>query len=79
MWVGSSLYRSEEGRACDRITDAPEFVDWVTSAGIQIADRVAHVIRKYQEEVFDASPPDGDLYLFANRRWYRKIMQKRFI
>ena len=72
----SFLYRSEEGRACDRITDAPAFVDSVTSAGIQIADMVAYVVRKYQEEVFDASPPIGDLYLYAIRRWYRMIMQK---
>ncbi len=46
------------------------------SAGIQIADMVAYVVRKYQEEVFDASPPIGDLYLYAIRRWYRMIMQK---
>ena len=72
----SFLYRSEEGRACDRITDAPAFVDSVTSAGIQIADLVAYVVRKYQEEVFDASPPAEDLYLPAIRRWYGRIMRK---
>lgn len=72
----SFLYRSDEGRACQRITDAPAFVDSVTSAGIQIADMVAYVVRKYQEEIFDASPPAGDHYLYAIRRWYRMVMQK---
>lgn len=72
----SFLYRSEEGRACDRITDAPAFVDSVTSSGIQIADMVAYVVRKYQEDVFDASPSGEDLYLYAIRRWYGMIMQK---
>lgn len=70
----SFLYRSEEGRAYNRITDAPAFVDSVTSAGIQIADMVAYVIRKYQEEeLFRTMPPTGDLYLFAIRRWYSLI------
>ena len=72
----SFLYRSEEGRAYHRITDAPAFVDSVTSAGIQIADMVAYVIRKYQEEeLFRASPPAGDLYLYAIRRWYSLIQR----
>ena len=76
-WKFSSfLYRSEEGRARDRITDAPAFVDSVTSAGIQIADMVAYVIRKYQGELFDASPPAEDLYLHAIHRWYGMIMRK---
>ena len=73
----SFLYRAEEGRACDRITDAPAFVDSVTSAGIQIADMVAYVMRQYQEnELFNTSPTRGDLYLYAIRRWYRMIEQK---
>ena len=72
----SYLYRSEEGRACDRITDAPSFVDSQTSAGIQIADMVASVIRQYQEaELFRTPPPPGDAYLYAIRRWYDIIEQ----
>ena len=71
------LYRSEEGRACTHITDAPAFVDSQTSAGIQIADMVASVIRQYEEaEIFRNPPAANDLYLFSIRRWYRIIEQK---
>lgn len=71
------LYRSEEGRSCSHITDAPSFVDSKTSAGIQIADMVASVIRQYEEaELFRNAPLPNDLYLFAIRRWYRIIEQK---
>lgn len=71
------LYRSEEGRACTHITDAPSFVDSRASAGIQIADLTASVIRLYQEaELFRTGPPANDQFLFAIRRWYRIIEQK---
>ena len=73
----SFLYLSEEGRACTHITDAPCFVDSQTSAGIQIADMVASVLRQYEEaELFRNAPPAGDQYLFSIRRWYRIIEQK---
>ena len=72
----SFLYRSEEGRACTHITDAPSFVDSRASAGIQIADLTASVIRLFQEaELFRTSPPAKDQFLFAIRRWYRIIEQ----
>lgn len=72
----SFLYRHEAGRAYTSITDAPAFVDSETSAGIQIADMVASVIRQYEtEELFRNLPPPGDLYLLAIRRWYRNIEQ----
>ena len=71
------LYRSEEGRACTHITDAPCFVDSQSSAGIQIADMVASVLRQYQEaELFRHAPPQADHYLYYIRRWYRIIEQK---
>lgn len=73
----SYLYRADEGRACVHITDAPSFVDSQTSAGIQIADLVASVIRQYTEAGLHwSTPPSGDQYLFAIRRWYRIIEQK---
>ena len=73
----SFLYRSEEGRACTHITDAPSFVDSKTSAGIQIADLVASVIRLFQEsELYRAAPPSSAPLLFAIRRWYRIVEQK---
>ena len=68
------LYRSNEGQASVHIADAPAFVDSATSAGIQIADMCAYVIRVYQEQhLFEAPPPSGDEYLHAIRRWYRTI------
>ena len=71
------LYRSDEGRACPHITDAPSFVDSKTSAGIQIADLTASVIRIFHEaELHRAAPPAGDYFLFAIRRWYSLIEQK---
>ena len=73
----SFLYRSEEGRACGHITDAPSFVDSRSSAGIQIADLTASVVRLFQEaELFRTGPPATDQFLFAIRRWYRIIEQK---
>ncbi len=73
----SFLYRHEEGRACTHITDAPSFVDSRASAGIQIADLTASVVRLYQEaELFRTGPPANDQFLFAIRRWYRIIEQK---
>lgn len=71
------LYRSDEGRACTHITDAPSFVDSKTSAGIQIADLTASVICLYHEaELYRTGPPAGDHLLLAIRRWYRIIEQK---
>ena len=73
----SYLYRSDEGRACVHITDAPSFVDSQTSSGIQIADLSASVIRQYEEAgLYRSAPPAGDQYLFAIRRWYRILEQK---
>ena len=39
----------EEGRACTNITDTPFFGDSKASAGVQIADMIASVIRQYEE------------------------------
>lgn len=71
------LYRSDEGRACTHITDAPSFVDSKTSTGIQIADLAASVIRIYHEaDLHRSAPPPGDHFLFAIRRWHRIIEEK---
>lgn len=72
----SFLYRSDEGRACTHITDAPFFVDSETSAGIQIADMVASVVRQYEEAELFRRVPVGDQYLLAIRRYYRIVEQK---
>ena len=71
------LYRSEEGKSCTYITDAPSFVDSQTSAGIQIADMLASVIRQYEEaELYRQAPSAGDVYLLTIRRWYNLIESK---
>ena len=68
------LFRSDEGRACTHITDAPAFVDSATSAGIQIADMAASVIRQHEQaDLFRNPPSAGDPYLLAIRRWYRIV------
>ena len=72
----SFLYRSEEGRACTHITDAPFFSDSKASSGIQIADMVASVIRQFEEAELYRGTPAGDLFLLAIRRYYRIIEQK---
>ncbi len=72
----SFLYRSEEGRACSNISEAPFFGDSRASAGVQIADMVASVVRLYEEAQLFSSVPSGDPFLLAIRRFYRVIEQK---
>lgn len=72
----SFLYRSIQGRQCGNITDAPFFVDSKITAGIQIADMVASVIRQYQQAELYKQTPVGDDFLLAIRRYYRIIEQK---
>ena len=70
------LFRSNEGQASVHIADAPAFVDSTTSAGIQIADMCAYVIRAYQEnQLFETQRTAGNEYLHAISRWYRVIQQ----
>ena len=73
---GGFLYRSEEGRACTNITDTPFFGDSKASAGVQIADMIASVIRQYEEGELYRNVPTGDTFLLAVRRYYRIIEQK---
>ena len=70
------LYRSDEGRASTNITDTPFFGDSKSSAGIQIADMIASVIRQYEEAELYRMTPSGDRFLLAVRRYYRIIEQK---
>lgn len=69
------LHRHREGQALIKIVDSPYFVDSRFTAGIQLADLVAGVIRQYQEaELFHQDPPDT--YLSAIARYYRIIREK---
>ena len=43
------IFRSDEGRASNHIADTPAFADSASSAGIQIADMCAYVVRVYYE------------------------------
>ncbi len=64
------LYRSDEGRACTHITDAPSFVDSKTSTGIQIADLAASVIRLYHEADIHRSVPQASDHFGNYIRFY---------
>ena len=70
------LYRSNEGRAMNAITDAPFFVDSRVTAGIQIADMAAGAIRIYQENELYHRVPIGDPFLSAINRYYKAIQEK---
>lgn len=70
------LYRSNEGRVMSTITDAPFFVDSRVTAGIQIADMVAGVVRIYAENDLHKGVPTGDSFLSAIQRYYKAIQEK---
>jgi len=70
------LYRSNEGRSMTTITDTPFFVDSRVTAGIQMADMAAGVIRIYEEQQLFQGVPSGDSFLSAINRYY-KILEER--
>lgn len=72
----SYIYRSAQGQEYARITDAPFFVDSKITAGIQIADMVASILRQHQHEELYRQTPTGDEYLLAIRRFHRIVEQK---
>jgi len=70
------LHRSVEGRSFTRITDAPFFVDSAITAGIQIADVSASVVRLYEENELFREVPAGDSFLHAIHRYYGVVALK---
>jgi len=72
----SFLYRSDEGQLMRTIADAPFFVDSRVTAGIQIADMAAGVIRLYQENGLYRNVPRGDAFLSAIKRYYAVLEEK---
>ena len=69
------LHRHAEGQALSKIVDSPYFVDSRFTAGVQLADLAAGVVRQYQEaELFRQDPQDS--YLSAIARYYRIIREK---
>jgi hypothetical protein len=67
------LFRSNEGQSLTSIADAPYFVDSKITAGIQIADLMASVVRQFEENELFRGLPAGDPYLSAISRYYRII------
>ncbi len=72
----SFLYRSDEGQSMRTIADAPFFVDSRITAGIQIADMAASVIRIYEENGLAFRVPAGDPFLSAIKRYYLMLREK---
>ena len=70
------LHRSVEGRSYSRITDSPFFVDSKITAGFQIADMAAGVVRIYEENGLFRGPVAGDSFLSAVRRYYGVVEGK---
>jgi hypothetical protein len=69
------LYRSRGGQSLTNLVESPFFVDSKLTAGIQIADMVAGVIRIYEEqELFKGVPSDA--FLSAIARYYRILKEK---
>ena len=69
------LHRYHEGQSLVNVVDTPYFVDSRYTAGIQLADMVAGVIRQYEEAEMFRQPPT-DAYLTAIARYYRIICEK---
>ncbi|MDP2952427.1 MAG: DUF3800 domain-containing protein [Chloroflexota bacterium] len=72
----SFLFKSMEGRALTKITDAPFFVDSRVTPGIQIADMSASIIRLYEQAGLFQRVPSGDIFLSAINRYYRILEGK---
>ena len=70
------LHRSVEGRSYTRITDSPFFVDSKITAGIQIADMAAGVVRVYEENGLFRGVPAGNSFLSAVGRYYSVVEGK---
>ena len=70
------IFRSESGRALDRLAESPFFVDSKFTPGIQVADMVAGVIRIYHENRLNEGIPPGDTFLSAIARCYEVVRRK---
>lgn len=74
--LSNYLQRSVEGRSYTRITDSPFFVDSKITAGIQIADMAAGVVRLYEENGLFRGVAAGNSFLSAVRRYYGVVESK---
>ena len=70
------MFRSNWGRSLTRLVESPFFVDSKVTPGIQIADMVAGVIRKYQEYRLYDSVPGNSPFLSAISSYYDIVRRK---
>ena len=70
------LFRTYAGQTAKYLADSPFFVDSRFTPGIQVADRVAGVIRVYQENRLHQHAPRGDAFLSAVARYYGIVERK---
>jgi len=63
------VYRSRGGQSLTNLVDSPFFVNSKYTAGIQIADMVASVIRIHHEQELHRGVPTGDAFLSAINRY----------
>ena len=70
------MFNSNWGRSLTRLTESPFFVDSKFTHGIQVADMVAGVIRKYQEHRLYDGVPSNSPFLSAIARYYDIVRKK---
>ena len=70
------MFRSNWGRSLTRLAESPFFVDSKVTPGIQVADMVAGVIRKYQEYRLYDNVPGNSSFLSAISRFYDIVRAK---
>ena len=70
------MFRSNRGRSLIRLVESPFFVDSKFTPGIQIADMVAGVIRKYQEQRLYENVPSNSPFLSAISGYYDIVRKK---
>lgn len=72
----SFMARSETGKAMANVVPFPLFADSSLTAGIQIADLFAYVLRICYEQGLTSKAPVDDPYLSAIRRYGRIVREK---
>ena len=70
------FYRSRGGQSLTHLAEIPFFVDSKYTAGIQLADMAAYVVRQYEERQLFQGISDGDDYSSAIDRYYKIVKEK---
>lgn len=69
----SFMSKSNAGRAMQHIVPNPLFVDSALTPGIQIADRLAYVLRLHEENQLQRQGIVGDAYLATIKRYSKTV------